>query len=465
MAVTEKQIKKAEEDFLAIMEGSMGTDAANLARDGKIKFIIDNDELVMVGPKDPAYHSEAAFNTPREAEHFTSGYGREPGRSSIGKFVGSAVAPVSQTQIADRIRREQRELLPDIAQDVISTSRYFLPLVSAGSPIAGATMAGLGALGLGGIGKGISEARGESWYGETPENIALTAAAAAAGAGANRFFAPEELRKRQMEEKVAEKLGISKEDVRKDVGLVKDIEAPLEAQSASLPEYKFGDWKRRPLKQFDTETGAQEMPLRMKRLPMVYQSATSPVPMKRAEKVVDRKTGKTVRQSVPDEVALRFVDELGIARNDVKLDQVKAFLDEAWLRPLSDKGVQFYPTKSTGRDFTKKQWTKARAVEPSEFVYDLYASQAEFPDKEMDAQWQKAKAEFGKRMKKVSGKEKTPIITPKEYSKMGEYGERGSLKSKFLRKGLRGLGTVGLPIATEVFGKHLINKFGGKENE
>ena len=55
-------------------------------REGRIKWVVEPGEevskLIMVDETDPRYHSQAAFNTPQEAEHFTKGFGNEPTREN-----------------------------------------------------------------------------------------------------------------------------------------------------------------------------------------------------------------------------------------------------------------------------------------------------------------------------------------------------------------------------------------------
>lgn len=461
MAITLNDIKNAENDYQAL-----------LAQDPETykhaKFIIDNDEIVIIGPKDPIYYTARAFNTPREVEHFTAGYGKEPGRSVPGKFIGSAVAPVTQHRElggygADKIRSRKRSLPADIGQDVLSDARYLLPALGAlrfANPAGTAVTAGLGALGLGTAQSITSNLRDEPWYGDSPANIGLTAGAAALGAGAMRHFSKEQLRKRQLRKAISDNLALPEKNV--DADLMQRVREGAE-KGVDNAAYTFHDYKRQPLTDFDVATGAPDMQLNFKRLPMVYKENSQQVA---SRPIAREKRGKMVTPKpvvITDAMATKFVDDflamkprpaLGgepITREMIQLDEVKDFLNNAWNRPLNEWGGTFFPTKATKQSMTKKGWTKQRANVNNNFVQLLLESQAELPDPDLNRQWKRALTEYGKRYKKYQTKEKTPIVSSKQYEKMGEY-KLGKPIRPIMRYGLGAL----LPIATQVFGKYLL---------
>lgn len=454
MAISKRNIRDAEtayENWLANrpvkgFDADENTKFSDAAIRGKLKWMIEDDVIIPLAPGDMGYNYETAFNTPQEAEHFTAGYGNEPGRGTVGKLAGSAFAPVSQHQITDPVRRQMRDPVADVAQDAISTSRYLMPIISQfakRSPLGAAMMAGGYGLGAGALNKGISEVRDDAPYGETPANIALTAGAAAAGAAANKALSEDEVRRRQLSKKIEEKLGIRKGTAGWDSGIEERIEAPLRAQSLQLPEYTYGDWRKQPLMSFDAATGAQDLPVRFKRPPAVFRGANSPIPLKRS-----------ATSTISDDIATRFVEELGLPRGEVNIDEVKKWLAEAWLRPLSDKGRMFYPTKDTKMDVSKKRWTGLKSNETSQFAADMLTNQAFFEDPVVNAQWEKAKAEYRKRWEKIKGKANTPIISKSDYAKMGQV--RMPITHTNVRPVLRGAATVAVPLATEVLGKYLL---------
>lgn len=455
MAVSKRQIRDAETAFENWIAGRSikGFDEEENAKfidaavRGSLKWMIDEDRIIPLAPGDAGYNYDTAFNTPQEAEHFTAGYGNEPGRGTTGKALGSMFAPIAQHQITDPVRRQMRDPAADVAQDALSTSRYLLPIIAQyakRTPLGAATMAGGYGLAAGLLNKGISEARGDAPYGETPENIMLTATAAAAGGAANKALAEDQVRRRQLTAKIEQNLGIKRNTPGWDKGLLSRVEEPLKAKSLALPEYTYGDWRKAPLTDFDAATGAAEMPVKFKRPPTVFKGEKSPIPLKRDKSSV-----------ITDEIATRFVDELGLDRGDVNIDDVKSWLQEAWLRPLSDKGRMFYPTKQTQMDVSKKRWTALKANEPSQFAADMLVSGAFFEDPEVNKQWEKAKQDYHERYNKIKGRANTPLVSKSDYSKMGQI--RVPIAGN-IRPALRVSATALAPIATEVLGKYILNK-------
>lgn len=461
MAISKRQIRDAETAFANWIAGRRikGFDEEENAKfigaavNGNLKWMIDEDHIIPLAPGDAGYNYDTAFNTPQEAEHFTEGYGKEPGRRTTGKVLGSMFAPISQHQITDPVRRQMRDPFVDIAQDALSTSRYLLPIAVQyvkRTPIGAAVMAGGYGLGAGLLNKGISEVRDDAPYGETPENIVLTATAAAAGGAANKALSEDRVRHRQLTSKVEQNLGIKRGTAGWDNDLLSRIEEPLKARSLTLPEYTYGDWRKAPLTYFDAATGAAEMPVKFKRLPAIFRDAKSPILLKRDKGSV-----------ITDEIATRFINDLGFDRADVDLDDVKKWLEEAWLRPLSDKGRMFYPTKQTQMDVSKKRWSALKANAPSQFAADMLVHSAFFDDPEINKQWEKAKEEYHTRYNKIKGRANTPIVSKSDYSKMGQ------IRLPFVgdvRPALRGGVTALAPIATEVLGKYLINKLPERGN-
>ena len=456
MAISKRQIRDAETayaNWIANRSVKGFDDAENkkyadAAIRGKLKWMIEDDRIIPLAPNDMGYNYDTAFNTPQDAEHFTSGYGNEPGRGTAGKLVGSIIAPISQHQITDPVRRQMRDPVTDVTQDALSTSRYLLPVVSQfakRSPLGAALMAGSYGAGAGLVNKAVSEMRDDAAFGETPENILLTAAAAAGGAGASKALSEENVRKRQLSKLIERNLGITKGSAGWDPGIEERIEEPLKAKSMQLPEYTYGDWRKQPLTSFDAATGAQDLPVRFKRPPNVFKSGTSPIPVK-------REPGTTIT----DEIATRFIKELGLERGDVDINDVKAWLTEAWLRPLSDKGRMFYPTKDTRMDVSKKRWTDLKANESSQFASDMLTNQAFFEDPAVNAQWQKAKADYADRWRKVKGKANTPIVSRPAYEKLGQM--RVPITGTNVRPFVRGGATILVPMTTEAFGKYLLNR-------
>lgn len=455
MAISKQQIMAAENAHLAWQKGSSidgfteeeNHALRNAALAGSLKWTIIDGTLVPLVPGDEGYDAEGTFNTPREAEHFTAGYGKEPGRGEPGKLIGSILAPLSQHQMADKVRVANRSRGADAAQDIISDSRYALPVLTGMarlSPVGGG-LAAAGAAGLiGGANAMASAARNEPWYSETPENIGLTALGAAAGAAGNQYFKKENVRDRQLANKAATRLGISARDIKRDKGLLDEIRLPLEAKSETMPEYKVSDWAKRPVTQFDAVV-PNSTPLVIDRLPY---------PKDKGSKILSRKAKST---AISDEIAMQFINELGIDRNAVKLDDVKQFLQEAWLRPFSDLGSRFYPTKATAREFPKSLWVAEKTLEPNEFAKGLYDKMAHFEDPAIQKQWEAAKAKYTQRRRKTNNSKRT-LVTPAEYERMGNYGPTGSMRAKVVRPGLRGAATILLPVAAEALGKYVLPK-------
>lgn len=424
--ISKEQIEAAEAKLKADMAKYPKLSVA--VREGRIKWVVEPDEevskLIMVDETDPRYHTRSAFNTPQEAEHFTEGFGNQPTRDDpVDNFFNRAIRPHYQNTANDPIRAMQGRKVRDVAQDVLSGARYVTPAVAALMKLpTGPGALGAGAVNLG-LGLATRELTGsdEPWYKETFPNIISNAAAAGASVAGNRYFSEENTRKRQLKKKVSDKLGVSEKEIAaKDPGLYDDIMAPLEAKTVALPEYTYGDWRRRPLTQFDATTGAETMPVTIKRPPAVHADGKS-------AKIAARKPSTVIT----DEMATRFLNDLGENRFDANIEDVKKFL-KGWTNKLSNEGVTFWPAAGTERP-TKGQWTKMVSTEANPFTKMMLRKQVSFDDPAIQKQWEDALDEFEKRWQKVKGKTKSPIITPKEYSDIGDY----SFKLPFLREGDR----------------------------
>lgn len=460
--ISVEQIQAAEAKLKADMAKYPKLSVA--VREGRIKWVVEPGEevskLIMVDETDPRYHSQAAFNTPQEAEHFTKGFGNEPTRNNgVENFFNRAIRPHYQNTVNDPIRAMQGHGTRDVVQDALSGTRYVTPAIAALMKLpTGPAAVGAGAVNLG-LGLASRELTGndEPWYRETFPNIIGSAATAAASAAGNRYFTEENTRKRQLKKKVSEKLGISEKEIaEKDPGLYDDIMAPLEAKTAALPEYTYGDWRKRPLTQFDAATGAQTMPVTIKRPPMVHADGKS-------AKIAARKPSTVIT----DEMATRFLNDLGENRFDANIEDVKKFL-KGWTNKLSNEGATFWPVAGAVRP-TKGQWTKMVKEETNPFTKMMLRKQVSFDDPAVQKQWEQALDEFEKRWQKVKGKTKSPIITPKEYSGMGEY----SFKLPFLRNGdspvklgfrgpIRAVATL-LPIAAQASLPYIIKAVGSDD--
>lgn len=461
--ISKEQIEAAEAKLKADMAKYPKLSVA--VREGRIKWVVEPGEevskLIMVDETDPRYHTRSAFNTPQEAEHFTKGFGNEPTRDDgIENYFNRAFRPHYQNTANDPIRAMQGRGARDAIQDVLSDARYLTPIATAlmKLPMGPATVgAGAVNLGLGITSRGLTGSD-EPWYRETVPNIVGSVAAAAASAAGNKYFSEENTRKRQLKKKVSEKLGISEKEIaEKDPGLYEDIMAPLEAKTAALPEYTYGDWRKRPLTQFDAATGAETMPVTIKRPPSVHADGKS-------AKIAARKPSTVIT----DEMATRFLNDLGENRFDANIEDVKKFL-RGWTNKLSNEGVTFWPAAGTVRP-TKGQWTKMVKEETNPFTKMMLRKQVSFDDPVMQKQWEQALEAFTERWQKVKGKTKTPIITPADYSDMGDY----SFKFPFVRKGgdplkigfrgpVRAAATL-LPIAAQATLPYII-KAVGSDNE
>jgi hypothetical protein len=460
MAISKIRIRAAEqdyEDFLAGKPVDIYDEAENkkfikAAVDGTLKWTIlkaddGGDVLVPLAPEDPEYNSKGAFNTPQEAEHFTPGFGREPGRTWYGKTAGAAFAPVTQHNLTDPVRAEQRDVGADITQDVIGDTRYLLPMLGGylPTPAKAALAAGSMALGLGTIPAAMSTGRGEPWYAESPSNVALTAAAAAAGAAGNKYFTEENVRDRQLKKHVANQLALSPNEL--ESGLLPDIKEKLQTTP-----YTFEDWRNRAFKEFDTKNPNAEV--KFKKVP--YPHKPSPQKDKVQAGIMPKGVEQHLTNNQWDAVAFKFKTDMGMPEADI--NDVKKFIQNAYGRNLTTEGQAFYNNKG----MSKKKWTEVRATEENPLTRELYKSQAYFEDPVMDQAYRAAYADYKDRWRRMKNKKGAAIITPQQYEKMGKI--KGPILGKDIRKPLRLGTTMLLPIATELLCKYALPKiFGGSD--
>lgn len=464
MAISKTRIRAAEqdyEDFLAGKPVDIYDEAENkkfikAAIDGTLKWTIlkaddGGDILVPLAPEDPEYNSKGAFNTPQEAEHFTPGFGREPGRTWYGKTAGAAFAPVTQHNLTDPVRAEQRDIGADITQDVIGDTRYLLPMLGGylPTPAKAALAAGGMALGLGAVPAAMSTSRGEPWYAESPSNVALTAATAAAGAAGNKYFSEGNVRDRQLKTQLAKKLAMSPNEL--EPGLLPEVQETLRTTP-----YTIEDWRNRAFKSFDEKYPDAEVKFKRPATPHKPSPKKNEVQAGFAPKGVPQKLTKNQM----DAVAFRFKNDMGMV--DANINDVADFIRNAYERELTTEGQVFYNKKS----MPKKKWGELRSTgetgEKNPFTRELYKSQAYFDDPVMNEAYQAAYKDYKERWQRMKNKKTATLVTPQEYAAMGKI--KDPILGKDIRKPLRFGATMLLPVATELTGKYVLPKiFGGSD--
>lgn len=463
MAISKTRIRAAEqdyEDFLAgkpvdIYDNAENKKFIKSAIDGTLKWTIlkaddGGDILVPLAPEDPEYNSKDAFNTPQEAEHFTPGFGREPGRTWYGKKLGAVFAPVTQHNLTDPVRAEQKDIGADITQDVIGDTRYLLPMLGGylPTPAKAALAAGGMAMGLGALPAAMSVSREEPWYAESPSNIALTAAAIAAGAAGNKYFSEETVRDRQLKKQLAKKLAMSPNEL--EPGLLPEVKETLRTTP-----YTIEDWRNRAFKEFDEKYPDAEVKFKRPPTPHKPSPRKNEVQAGFAPKGVPQKLTKNQM----DAVAFRFKNDMGMY--DANLDDVADFIKNAYERELTTEGQVFYGKQS----MPKKKWGELRSTgetgEKNPFTRELYKSQAYFDDPIMNEAYQAAYKDYKDRWQRMKNKKTSTLVTPQEYMDKG--------KIKVLGRNIRGPLRFGaaflLPVATELTGKYILPKLLGGSDE
>jgi hypothetical protein len=479
--VTNAQIKDAETVHIAWLNGASDerfTPEENrkfqiAADQGKLKWIVDGDKLVPVTDDDSDFFSDRAFNTPREAEHFT--LGNEPGRSPIGKFAGSTFAPIYQHQITDKVRQETKSPTKDLVQDISRGGKFLLPIATQFLAKTPTGAAGLGFVGSAATGLGnraASEARDEPYYGETLPNILATSAAVGASSAGNKYYSEEAVKNRQLARQIESQLGYPTRHWFWE-------KSPLDAQMtdevakkmAGGNDYTLGDWRNAPLDRFYESVGTRRLPMRMERLPLIFEPSKGPdakgkyttQPVKPASKNKGS-AGWSKRQW--DAVVRRFMEEAGIP--DADPNDVRAFLEEAYFRPESKLGSIFYAPGGVPENFTTEEWAELRATENNPVTAELAAKQGRVIDPELDKKRAKALESRTERYQRLKGRSnKTKIVTPQQYDMMGSY----DFKLPFIKFGKEPVrlplrpfiraGATTIPFAVQAVAPYAIKKITG----
>lgn len=454
-----EQIQKAEQ----LVQAKMASDPAfsNLMREGKIKFVVEPGEkmssIKIVNMNNPdmvkKYGGRQMFNTPQEAEHFTAGFGRQPTREgNLVDVAERAVMPRYQHQIHDPIRKYTKSKAADAAQDVLNTARYTAPIAAL---LKGARPLPVAAIttGLGAVAKGVGALTGEEELQETWPNVFANAAAAGAAAAGNRYFSEDAVRDRQLREHVQKQLPGESVDA-----LLPEIKEQLKSNN-----YTFDDWRHQPLRQFDETFGAAETPVRMKRLPMVFEPGKEPGTT--SAKVMSRKKAPKLSQQQWDAVARKFMMDTGLT--EANPNDVIAFIKDAWLRPQSQEGARFY-AKSGAPDFTKKQLVNAKATETNEFTKELYKTQPYFDDPNLQKAYENAMNEYKRRWQVMKNKKSAAIVTPQQFAEMGDYKLRtpfdlGNQRFKISGRPIVRAGATLLPLAAQAVAPYVIKAIGEEE--
>lgn len=485
--ITQAQIKAAETAHTAWLNGAEVKGFSpeenrrfqQAADAGKLKWTIESGVLIPITESDGEFYSDAAFNTPREAEHFTEGYGNEPGRSTPGKFIGSTFAPISQHQFDDRVRQQTRSPGTDVAQDVARGAKFALPILTQftrKNPASAALAAGTEAAAIGLGNRGVSELRDEGYYGETLPNIAASSAAIGASAAGNKYYSEEAVKNRQLGRHVESQLGY---------GQRKPFQSsPLEAEL--LPEirqtleggnpYTFGDWRNAPLDRFYEKVGTRALPMYMDRIPLVMEPSKEIDPSTKTYKTGVKPTSKS--KGTPkwnarqwDAVCRRFIADAGLPAN-TDPNEVRAFLEEAYFRPESKYGRLFYAKGGVPEGFTTEEWAALRKTDNSPVAKELLADKAHVQDKALDTERDKALKERRGRFDRMSTKSnKASIVTPQQYETMGTI----DFKLPFFKQGkdafrlplrplIRGGATVA-PFAVQAMTPYVLKKFTGDSDE
>lgn len=458
--ISAEQIQKAEQ----MVQARMASDPAfsNKMREGKIKFLIEpGEEISQIKIVDMTnvanvkkYGGRQMFNTPQEAEHFTLGFGKQPTREGgLGDVAYRATMPRYQHQINDPLRKYSKSKAADAVQDILSTSRYAIPF--------GAMLANIAPLptmaittGVGAAAKGLGALTGEEELQETWPNILGNAAAAGTSVAANRYFSEPVVKERQLKKHVATQLGIKPSQL--EEGLLPEIKQTLETTP-----YTFGDWRNRPLTQFDAAN--PDANVKFKSLPMVFTPGKEPGTT--GAKVMPKNRDIKLTRQQWDAVAKRFAADVGMP--DADPEQVKKFIMEAWARPQSVEGETFYGKKG----MPKKRWIERKANEENPFTQELYKQQAYFEDPQMQEAYDKAMTDYKARWKRMKTKgPKASIVTPQQYAKMGDYtlpvwAKLGNERLSISTRPIIRAGATLLPLGVQALAPYAIKAFTEDNND
>lgn len=149
-----------------------------------------------------------------------------------------------------------------------------------------------------------------------------------------------------------------------------------------------------------------------------------------------------------DEIARRFMQDAGLPNADP--NDVIAYLKEAWDRPLSRYGAEFYGENK----LPKKEWTHRKHGDNiNPVAQELYKTTAYFEDPEVQAKYDAALTEYKERLKRMKTfGPNTKLLTPQQYSELGEYKlrtpfELGNQRFKLGARGAVRTGATLLPLA------------------
>lgn len=287
----------------------------------------------------------------------------------------------------------------------------------------------------------------------------------------------------QMKRKIATALGIKPENVSAE--LLDYIREPLEARSEKLPVKTYEDYIYQPLREGFDKTFGTDVEVAMERLPM--------------PRMPGKESGTTGAQVMPrgrqlkftpqewDAIARKFMVDANIP--DANPKDVAEFIKEFHMRPQSQMGEIFAPTKKTDWTLKKGKWTALKGDESlNPVARNFLKEKAYFKDPEVDRMYREALSEFETRAKKLRGKKgaqivsqdsyeklgriMTPkqyeslghIMTPEKYSSTGGYGPSGSFRSRYGRKGLQ-IGGALLPLAAQAVLPYVVQLLptGGEE--
>lgn len=489
--ITNAKIKDAETIHIGWLNGASDdrwtpeeNEKFQIAADqGKLKWLVSTSEdgkptLVPVTDDDSDFFSDAAFNTPREAEHFT--LGNEPGRTVPGKIAGSTFAPITQHQATDRVRSETKSMLGDLAQDISRGGKFLLPIASqymARTPVGAGVMGLTGASAIGLGNRGVSELRDEGYYGETLPNILASAAAIGASSAGNKYFSEGAVKDRQLSKQVESQLGYGTrhwpwQKSPLEPELLPEIKETLEGGNT----YTLGDWRNAPLDRFYNKVGSRALPMRMDRSPLVFEPSKNPDPKTKVHttgvKPASRSKG-TPKWSAQqwDAVCRRFIQDAGLPAS-TDPNEVRAFLEEAYFRPESKYGRLFYTKGGVPAGFTTEEWAALRKKDTNPVAHELAASKGHVIDPALDAERAKALEERKNRFDRMSSKtNKAGIVTPQQYDKMGSIDFRlPFLKTANdairlpLRPAFRAGATVA-PFVVQAALPYILKKVGGNSDE
>ena len=487
--ITQAQIKAAETAHTAWLNGAEVKGFSpeenrrfqQAADAGKLKWTIESGVLIPITESDGEFYSDAAFNTPREAEHFTEGYGNEPGRSTPGKIAGGIFAPISQHQFDDRVRQQTRRPEVDVAQDVARGAKFALPIITQftrKNPASAALAAGTEAAAIGLGNRGVSELRDEGYYGETLPNIAVSSAAVGASAAGNKYYSEDVVKNRQLAKHIEKQLGWpTRRYPWQSSPLEPELLPEVVEQVKSGQPYTFYDWRMAPLNRVYNELGSKALPMRMDRIPLVMEPSKEIDPSTKTYKTGAKPTSKS--KGTPnwnarqwDAVCRRFIADAGLPVN-TDPNEVRAFLEEAYFRPESKYGRLFYAKGGVPEGFTTEEWAALRRTDKNPVVHQLLGDKGRVIDPTADKMRADAMTEVTNRYQgRMSNKRgSVSIVTPQDYETMGTI----DLKLPYFKQGkdvfrlplrplIRGGATVA-PFAVQAVTPYVLKKFTGDSDE